>query len=389
MKSLAILGSTGSIGRQTLEIVSKFPTHFQVKALTAKNNVALLSRQIQAHRPAIAAVYDAQAAIELKARLSSDTRTEIMYGSEGYRIAACWEGTDTVVTAMVGAAGLEPTLAAIGACKEIALANKETLVMAGSIVTAAARAKGIRLMPIDSEHSAVFQCLQGQRREDLERIILTASGGPFLKTPAAAFKDITPEQALRHPNWNMGAKISVDSATMMNKGLEIIEAKWLFDLASDQIAVMIHPQSIVHSMVAYRDGSILAQLGIPDMQAAIAYALSCPRRLPLNQSLPDLLKLGALTFEEPDVMRFPCLQLAFEAIRTGGSMPAVLNASNEIAVEAFLAGKLSFPGIYSVVCDIMAKHHTRHNLDLETILEADRWARETAKKRVAAVAMGS
>jgi 1-deoxy-D-xylulose-5-phosphate reductoisomerase len=389
MKSLAILGSTGSIGRKALEIVSKFPAEFQIKTLTAKSSVERLAQQIQDFRPEMVALHDHYSADALKERLPRDLKIEIMHGKEGYRAAACWDGVDTIVAAMVGAAGLESTLAAIAAGKEIALANKETLVMAGAIVTQAVRAKGTRLMPIDSEHSAIFQCLQGQRREDLEKIILTASGGPFLRTPADAFKQITPDQALRHPNWNMGAKISIDSATMMNKGLEIIEAKWLFDLSCDQIEVMVHPQSIIHSMVAYQDGSIIAQMGIPDMQAAIAYALSCPRRLALKQPLPDLIHMGALTFEPPDVLRFPCLELAFSALRTGGSMPAVLNAANEIAVEAFLAGKLSFSGIYNVIYDTMDQCKTEPHPDIETILAADRWSREIAWRRVAAIGIDS
>jgi 1-deoxy-D-xylulose-5-phosphate reductoisomerase len=389
MKSLSILGSTGSIGRNTLEIVSKFPADFQVKTLTAKTNVDRLAQQIQSFRPEMVAVYDQQTSKALKERLPGDLKVEIMHGIEGYRTAACWDGVEITVAAMVGAAGLDSVMAAIAAGKEIALANKETLVMAGAIVTQAVRAKRIRLMPIDSEHSAIFQCLQGQRFEDLDKIILTASGGPFLRTPIAAFKKITPEQAIRHPNWRMGAKISVDSATMMNKGLEVIEAKWLFAVSSDQIDVMIHPQSIVHSMVAYRDGSIIAQMGIPDMQAAIAYALSCPGRLALKQPLPDLIQTGGLTFEAPDVQRFPCLELAFSAIRTGGSMPAVLNAANEIAVEAFLTGKLPFSDIYDVIYDTMARCKNEQHPDLETILEADRWAREIAWRRVAAITSGS
>jgi 1-deoxy-D-xylulose-5-phosphate reductoisomerase len=289
-----------------------------------------------------------------------------------------------VVGAMVGAAGLKPTLAAIQAGKNIALANKETLVMAGALVMSALSSNKVRLLPVDSEHSAIFQCLQGNRRQDLDKVILTGSGGPFRTTAFENFTSITPSQALRHPNWQMGAKITIDSATMMNKGLEVIEAKWLFDLECDQIEVVIHPQSIVHSMVAYKDGSIMAQLGVPDMQTAIAFALSFPQRLPLKQPFPDLVSLQALTFESPDFKRFPCLALAFEACRSGGTLPVVLNAANEIAVEAFLAGQLSFLGIPIVIEHAMAAHTVQKKPDLQQILAADRWARKTAKIKVEA-----
>ncbi len=386
MKSLAILGSTGSIGCNTLKIVSMFPDKFSVKALTAKSNIDRLADQVLTFRPELAVVHDAVAVKALKSRLPAGHRVEIMHGNEGYRLAAAWDGVDMMVGAMVGAVGLEPTLAAIAAGKDIALANKETLVMAGPLVIAAAR-QGVRLLPIDSEHSAIFQCLHGHRREDLDKILLTASGGPFLNVPAEEFDGITPQQALKHPNWEMGAKITIDSATLMNKGLEVIEAKWLFDLQMDQIEVVVHPQSIIHSMVAYCDGSILAQMGIPDMQEAIAYALSYPERIPLKQALPDLVALGGLTFQHPDLHRFPCLKLAFDACDEGGTMPAVLNAANEIAVEAFLDGQIPFKGIAEIIDATMHVHNLEKMTDLETVMAADTWARRTAQSKVAAFPM--
>jgi 1-deoxy-D-xylulose-5-phosphate reductoisomerase len=384
MKSLALLGSTGSIGTSALNIVRQFPDRFRIKTLTAKRNVKLLADQIQAFRPEMVAVYDHKAAKALQSLLPSPHGVEILHGPEGYRSAAVWTGVDTTIGAMVGAAGLAPILAAISAGKEVALANKETLVMAGALVISAVKAQQTRLLPIDSEHSAIFQCLQGQRRQDLEKILLTASGGPFLDCPAVDFDRITPDQALRHPNWEMGAKITIDSATLMNKGLEVIEAKWLFDLSAEQIEVIVHPQSIVHSMVAFCDGSILAQMGIPDMQQAISYALSFPERLPLEQPLPRLSDLGRLTFRDPDFARFPCLGLAFDACHEGGTMPAVLNAANEVAVAAFLSKKIRFTGIAAVVDATMNVHNLIKDPGLEEILAADAWARTMAHRTVAA-----
>jgi 1-deoxy-D-xylulose-5-phosphate reductoisomerase len=284
-----------------------------------------------------------------------------------------------LLSAVVGAAGLEPTLAAIEAGKDVALANKETLVMAGPIVMRRAAQNHVRILPVDSEHSAIFQCLEGNRREDLEKIFLTASGGPFLNRDPETFAHITPEDALRHPNWQMGPKITIDSATLMNKGLEIIEARWLFDVDLSQIEVIVHPQSIVHSMVAYRDGSVLAQLGIPDMKTAIAYALAYPERLPLEQPLPEFAAAGGLTFQTPDLKRFPCLALACEACETGATMPAVLNAANEVAVGAFLDRTIAFRNIAETVRHTMARHRVVVEPTLETILAADAWARDTAK----------
>jgi len=287
-----------------------------------------------------------------------------------------------VVSAMVGAAGLLPTLAGIDAGKDIALANKETLVMAGEIVMTQAAQKGIRILPVDSEHSAIFQSFSGQRREDFHRIHLTASGGPFRNRPKADFADIRLEDALNHPTWQMGKKITIDSATLMNKGLEVIEAKFLFDVSQDCISVVIHPQSIVHSMVSYRDGSIIAQLGVPDMKGAIAYAISYPERLPLEQPLPDFSGIGALTFEEPDFDRFPCLKLAYQACEAGGTLPAVLNAANEIAVGVFLEKRISFVQIPEMIQETMSSHTVVNQPELSDILEADQWARATTLARV-------
>jgi 1-deoxy-D-xylulose-5-phosphate reductoisomerase len=377
MKRLAVLGSTGSIGCNTLDIVAKFPDRFKIKTLTARRNVDRLAEQIAVHDPVLVAVGDPAAARDLRERLPAGHTVQIMSGVEGYRAAATLDDVDMTVGAMVGAAGLEPTLAAIAAGKDVALANKETLVMAGALVTAAVARNGVRLLPIDSEHSAIFQCLQGHRRQDVDKILLTASGGPFLDTPADAFAAITPARALKHPNWSMGAKITIDSATLMNKGLEVIEAKWLFDLEMDQIQVVVHPQSIIHSMVAYCDGSILAQMGIPDMREAIAYALSYPDRVPLKQPLPDLVHMDGLTFHDPDTRRFPCLQLAFDACAEGGTMPAVMNAANEVAVQAFLSGRLSFAGIAAAIDETMSVHTLTRAPNLDTIVHADAWARLT------------
>ena len=377
MKNLSILGSTGSIGRSTLKIVEMFRERFEVKALTAANNVELLSRQIETFHPEIAVVFDENRALELKNILPAGVGVEILYGEDGYRAAATHSSVDMVVTATVGAAGLMPTLAAIEAEKNIALANKETLVMAGEIVVKKAAEKCIKILPIDSEHSAVFQCIAGQRREDIDKILLTASGGPFLNKTANEFISIKPEEALNHPTWQMGKKISIDSATLMNKGLEVIEAKFLFGVPHDMIKIVIHPQSVIHSMVAYKDGAVIAQLGIPDMKGAIAYAISYPERLSLKQPIPDFVNIGALTFHQPDLKKFPCLVLAFKACETGGTMPAVLNASNEVAVEAFLDKRISFASIPELIKNTMEKHSSGTGPTLSEILEADKWARET------------
>jgi len=382
MKNLSILGSTGSIGRNTLKIVEMFPDRFTVKALAAKQNTDLLAKQIEQFHPEIAAVFDEKTAADLKKILPTNNRVQILHGEAGYTAAATYNSVNMVVTAIVGAAGLMPTLAAIAAGKDIALANKETLVMAGEIVMKQAADKGVKILPIDSEHSAIFQCMSGQRREDLDKILLTASGGPFLNKPENEFAAIRANDALKHPTWQMGRKISIDSATLMNKGLEVIEAKHLFDISHDKIEVLVHPQSIIHSMVSYKDGSVIAQLGIPDMKGAIAYALSYPERLLLNQPLPDFAKIGTITFQKPDTVRFPCLALAFQACEAGGTLPAVMNAANETAVNAFLEEKISFMKIPVLIETVMERHQIINNPALSDILEADRWARREADEIV-------
>lgn len=375
MKSLSILGSTGSIGRNALQVIAKFPDRFSVRALAANTSIDLLTEQIRLFRPEIAVVGDAHHAQVLKKRLTTDIETEILYGSNGLIEAATLNSVNCVVAAMVGAVGLVPVLEAIQAKKHIALANKETLVMAGKIVMDSAKEHGVSILPVDSEHSAIFQCMQGNRSSDMTKIMLTCSGGPFRCLPKEKFGDITLEQALNHPNWSMGEKITIDSATLMNKGLEVIEASHLFGLSMQQIEVLIHPQSIIHSMVAYRDGSILAQLGIPDMKTAIAYALSYPERLDIAQPFPDFARIGSLTFENPDKDRFPCLQLAIDACETGGTLPAVMNAANETAVLAFLNRDISFMDIPKRISKIMNRHSVIQNPSLDDILQADQWAR--------------
>lgn len=381
MKRISILGSTGSIGVSTLDVVGSHPGEFTVTCLAGGRNTALLKRQTERFHPRLVAVIDEAHARNLRTLLGS-TATEILFGPEGYREAAAISGTDMVVSAMVGAAGLLPTLDAIEAGRDIALANKEALVMAGGIVLKNATQKGVAVIPVDSEHSAIFQCLQGQKREEIRRIILTASGGPFLNAPAKELAEVKLEQALHHPNWTMGKKITIDSATMMNKGLEVIEASWLFGLPTSQIEILIHPQSIVHSMVEYRDGSVIAQLGVPDMRIPIAYALSYPRRMFRKEAGLDLAEVGALDFMRPDPDRFPALRLAYAAAETGGTMPAVLNAANEVAVTAFIDEEIGFNEIHDVVEQAMSRHCARINPGIEEILAADTQAREDARERI-------
>jgi 1-deoxy-D-xylulose-5-phosphate reductoisomerase len=388
MKRLSILGSTGSIGGNVLNIVEKFPQDFAVDVLAAKDNVALLARQIEQFRPALAVVYDENRARELKDLIGSRVEVQILHGDTGYQAAAIVDSVDVTVTAMVGAAGLLPTLAAIEAGKTIALANKETLVMAGELVMRRAAQHGVDILPIDSEHSAIFQCLQGERREDIDKILLTASGGPFLNRPREEFNKITLAEALKHPNWQMGQKITIDSATLMNKGLEVLEAKCLFGVSHRMIEVIVHPQSVIHSMVAFQDGSVMAQLGIPDMKVAIAYALSYPERLPLRQPLPKFRAGQALTFDQPDLTKFPCLALAFRACETGGTLPAVLNAANEIAVNAFLNQAIGFVQIPRLVEQTMDQHAIISDPELSDILGADQWSRAYAEKLVREICTG-
>ena len=379
MKRLAILGSTGSIGQNALAVVAEHPEEFQVVSLAAGRNVEVLARQISDFGPACVSVQDEAAARRLKELLPGSNRLEIIPGSEGAVAVATMPEADLVLSAMVGAVGLAPTYAAIRAGKSVALANKETLVAAGSLVMAEVKARGVALIPVDSEHSAIFQAVQGQRREDIKKLWLTASGGPFRTWPRERLETVTPAQALKHPNWDMGAKITIDSATMMNKALEVIEAGVLFGLAVDDIEVYIHPQSIVHSLVEFVDGSVLAQMGLPDMRLPIAYALTYPRRLALAGEALDLGRISALTFARPDLTRFPALRLGYEAAKAGGTMPAVLNAANEVAVAAFLAGRLDFMGIPRVVEAAMAAHAPKPLSGLEQVLAVNQWAREYAE----------
>lgn len=385
MKRLTILGSTGSIGQSTLDVVAQYPEEFVVVGLGAGKNTHRLAAQIRRFRPARVSVQDAEAAQALKNLLSPENGVEILVGSEGATALATDSRNDLLVSAMVGAVGLQPTLAAINKGIPVALANKETLVMAGPLVMAAAQQQGSVIIPIDSEHSAIFQSLLGHQYEDIRRLWLTASGGPFLRWPQSRLATVTPAQALNHPNWAMGPKITVDSATLMNKGLEVIEASVLFQLPAERIEVHIHPQSIVHSLVEYVDGSVIAQLGIPDMRVPIAYALTYPRRLPLRLPPLDLFAVGQLTFERPDLERFPCLRLAYDAARVSGTMPAALNAANEVAVAAFLAGKLSFIAIHRVIAQTMEAHQVQPLASLDQVLAVDRWAREMAHNLIAQV----
>jgi 1-deoxy-D-xylulose-5-phosphate reductoisomerase len=378
-KALGILGSTGSIGVSTLEVVRQFPDIFRVVALAAGSNVSLLRSQIEEFKPAKVSVLNPELARQLDRSLNGTApRPEILSGAEGYERIATTPEADVLVSAMVGAAGLLPTLAGIRAGKDVALANKETLVIAGELVMDAAARNSVRILPVDSEHSAIFQALQGNQRKALRRILLTASGGPFFNKSSEELAEVTPEAALNHPNWSMGRKITIDSATLMNKGLEVIEARWLFDVSTDQIAVHVHPESIVHSMVEYIDGSVIAQLGIPDMKIPIAYALSYPDRLAVENPPLDLFRLQKLTFFEPNLEKFPCLRLAFEASRRGSTMPAVLNAANEVAVHAFLEGEIGFLDIPRLIETVMKRHRVADTLTLEAVIEADSRAREEA-----------
>ncbi len=382
MKRLAVLGSTGSIGVSACEVIAAHPERFTVAALAAGENISLLREQIGRFRPAVAAVIDEARARQLRSLLSPAERTEVLSGPDGYRACATLAGVDMVLSAMVGAAGLQPTVAAIEAGKDIALANKEVLVMAGGLVTARARERGAAIMPVDSEHSAIFQCLAGHRAEDVRRIVLTASGGPFLRMPAEELAAVTPQQALQHPRWHMGPKITVDSATLMNKGFEVIEAVWLFGVESARVSVLIHPQSIVHSLVEFRDGSVMAQMGMPDMHIPIGYALAYPERLPTPAPFLDLAAAGVLQFETPDFVRFPCLRMAYDAARCGGTVPAALSGANEIAVAAFLREKIRFPAIPRIIEDVLGAHENTDAPTLEDIMEADRWAREKADQLI-------
>ncbi|MEZ4600475.1 MAG: 1-deoxy-D-xylulose-5-phosphate reductoisomerase [Syntrophotaleaceae bacterium] len=379
MKNLAVLGSTGSIGVSTLDIVAAHPDRYRIIALSAGNNLTRLEEQIRRFRPLVVSVLQPESAAKLRDALGPDG-PDVYCGTEGLIACASHEQVDVLVSAVVGAAGLIPTMAAIEAGKDIALANKETLVVAGALVMEAVARRGVKLFPVDSEHSAIFQSLEGHSRAAVRRLILTASGGPFRNRSLDDLKHVTPADALAHPNWAMGRKITIDSATMMNKGLEVIEAHWLFDLPPERIAVHIHPQSIVHSMVEYIDGAVIAQLGIPDMRTPIAYALSYPERLPLGLPPLDLCALKTLTFEEPDREKFPCLTLAYRALNLGGTAPAVLNAANEIAVEAFLEDQIGFLDIAQVLLKVLERHNPRKLEHIDDALRADLWGREEARR---------
>ena len=392
MKRVAILGSTGSIGVSALDVVGAFPEQLEIVALAAGRNLERLTEQVARFRPRLVSVAEAALLPELEERLTAvgvrarggDAEVTLLAGAAGADAVATCDEADLVLTAMVGAIGLVPTLAAIRRGVEVALANKEPLVAAGELCTQLARQSGATLLPVDSEHNAIFQCLAGQPREALARVLLTCSGGPF-RTGPADLTTVTREQALKHPTWTMGPKITIDSATLMNKGLEVIEARWLFDLEPEQVDVVIHPQSVIHSLVELHDGSVLAQLGTPDMRVPIAYALGYPGRLPLTApplSLPrlDLSARAELTFEAPDRERFPALRLAFGALAAGGTAPAVLNAANEVAVELFLAGALRYVQIAELVERTLEAHETGAADALEPILEADRWARRRARE---------
>lgn len=382
MKQISILGSTGSIGVNVLNIIRDFPDHFGVVGLAAGKNVKLLSKQVLEFDPLLVSVYDEEHAERLKALLPGHYHNKIVHGTDGNKEVGALAKAEFVVSAIVGAAGLLPTLAAIDAGKDIGLANKETLVMAGKIVMEKVREKKINLFPVDSEHSAIFQALEGGRRQDVNKIILTASGGPFREKSILELATVSPAQALNHPNWSMGKKISIDSATLMNKGLEVIEARWLFDMHYDDIEVVVHPQSIVHSLVEFQDGSVLAQLGIPDMRIPIAYALSYPQRLPLKLNRLGLSQCDHLQFEEPDYGRFPALRLSFDALKRGGTAPAVLNGANEVAVDAFLNNRIAFPRIAEIVAESMERVNGGDENNLENILEADGEARSLAGKLI-------
>jgi 1-deoxy-D-xylulose-5-phosphate reductoisomerase len=354
VRNIAILGSTGSIGRSTLEVVARFPGRFRVTYLTAHKNIDLLLEQINQFRPRGVVLHDPASAERLRSMV--DGATEVLVGEEGVLEVAGREDVDIVLSALVGFAGLKPTLRAVEAGKSVALANKETLVVGGELVMRRVREKGIRLLPVDSEHSAIFQCLQGENVRDVERLILTASGGPFLNLEKDLFASVTVAQALNHPTWRMGNKITIDSATLMNKGLEVIEAFWLFGVPPERIEVVIHPQSIIHSMVEFADGSTKAQLGVPDMKLPIQYALTYPERPASPHQRVDFAALREMTFLPPDTARFPCLPLAYRALAMGGTAPAVLNAANEVAVQMFLDGDLPFAAIPGVIREALNAH---------------------------------
>lgn len=387
MQQLTILGATGSIGVSTLDVVARHPDRFGVYALSGNSRIAELAEQCRRFKPSFAVVTDAHAAAQLRERLNSwNIRTEVLWGVEGLCQVSSAKAVDVVMAAIVGAAGLLPTLAAARAGKKVLLANKESLVMGGQLFMDTVQKSGAILLPIDSEHNAIFQCLpkgyDPSEQCGVRKVLLTASGGPFRRMPLNELAAVTPDQACAHPNWQMGRKISVDSATMMNKGLELIEACWLFGLSPNDIDVVIHPQSVIHSMVEYIDGSVLAQLGNPDMRTPIAHALAWPERIESGVTSLDIIATARLDFGAPDLKRFPCLGLAIQAAKAGGSAPAVLNAANEIAVEGFLQGQLSFINIARIVADTLEKHEVSELDSLEHVQQLDTKAREVALKLI-------
>ena len=368
-RKIILLGSTGSIGTQTLDVVRN-NADLQIIGLAANRNVALLEAQIREFRPHYAAMFDTAAAQELRIKVA-DLPVKVYAGMEGLMELVTLPQADTVLTAVVGMIGIRPTIAAIESGKDIALANKETLVTAGHLIMPLAAAHKVNILPVDSEHSAIFQSLNGEPKRKLEKILLTASGGPFRGMSRQQLESITVKEALNHPNWSMGPKVTIDSASLVNKGLEVMEARWLFDVRLDQIQVVVQPQSIIHSMVQYCDGAVIAQLGIPDMKLPIQYALFYPDRMPMTEDRLDFWKLGSITFEKPDTDTFKGLDLAYQAARTGGSMPTVFNAANEMAVQHFLSGKIHFLEIYDMILNAMEHHQTVDNPDMEQILQAE------------------
>lgn len=382
MKKIVVLGSTGSIGLNTLKVVEDHPTEFEIVGLSARNNIELLSRQVRTFNPRWVALQD-ERRLQTFRRLLEGHPAEILSGSDGVAEMAGRDGVDRVVVAITGAAALRPTLSAIARGRVIGLANKETLVMCGEQVMEEARRHGAQILPIDSEHSAIFQCLAGHSPTEIRRILLTTSGGPLKDVPFSDFGRLTKEQVMRHPRWSMGPKITVDSATMMNKALEVIEARWLFGVEVGRIEVVVHPEAIVHSLVEYIDGSVLAQLAVTDMRIPIQYAMTYPQRLPSSLEPLNLVEWGKLTFESPKREKFPCLDLGYEAARIGGTQPAVFNAANEACVAAFLEDALPFVRIPAVIEEVLGRHPTVQHPNLAQILEADAWAHEEVRKQIA------
>lgn len=379
MKRLSILGSTGSIGQSTLEVISAHPDKFRVVALAVGNNIRLLESQINTYKPQVVAVFDDSAADDLRKK---GLPVEVLSGEKGLTTVAALDSVDMVVSAIAGSPGLTPTYAAVKAGKNIALATKEALVMAGEIIMSEAAKRGVRIIPVDSEHSAVFQCIDGRDMGEVSKIILTASGGPFIRKDISELKNVSPAEALDHPNWSMGRKITIDSATLMNKGLEVIEACRLFDAPPEKVDVIIHPQSIIHSMVEFIDGSVIAQLSVPDMKGPISYALSYPHRIGDILPVLNLAEIGELTFEEPDLDKYQSLALTYDALKAGGTMPCVLNAANEVAVGAFLDEKIPFTDIPRVVSETMLAHEVSGGGSIEEVIHASDWAKRKAGETI-------